>query len=63
MNPLEKVPFASIYPLQKDLRGTCFFSKTTFSSGLFNDYLICQITAVRAATAAAASAKSSPDEA
>ena len=34
MSPLEKVPFASFYPLQKELRGTCFFSKTTFSSGL-----------------------------
>ena len=34
MSPLEKVPFATFYPLQKYLRGTCFFSKTTFSSGL-----------------------------
>ena len=34
MSPLEKVPFATFCPLLKYLRGTCFFSKTTFSSGL-----------------------------
>ena len=34
MSPLEKVPFATFYPLLKYLRSTCFFSKTTFSSGL-----------------------------
>lgn len=33
MNPLEKVSFATFYPLQKYLRGTCF-SK--------NDFLSCQ---------------------
>ena len=36
MSPLEKVPFATFYPLQMYLRGTCFFSRTTFSSGLKN---------------------------
>ena len=35
MNPLEKVPFATFYPLQKYPRGTSFSKKTNFSSGLF----------------------------
>ena len=30
MSPLEKVPFATFYPLQKYLRGTCFFQKRLF---------------------------------
>ena len=30
MSPLEKVPFATFYPLQKYLRGTCFFFKNDF---------------------------------
>ena len=30
MNPLEKVPFATFYPLQKYLRGICFFQKRLF---------------------------------
>ena len=34
LSPLEKVPFATFYHLQKYLRGTYFSKKTTFSSGL-----------------------------
>ena len=30
MNPLEKVPFATFYPLQKYLRGTSFSKKDFF---------------------------------
>ena len=30
MSPLEKVPFATFYPLQKYLRGTCFFKNDFF---------------------------------
>ena len=30
MSPLEKVPFATFYPLQKCLRGTCFFKSDFF---------------------------------
>ena len=29
-SPLKKVPFATFYPLQKYLRGTCFFQKRLF---------------------------------
>ena len=30
MSPLEKVPFATFYPLQMYLRGTCFFKNDFF---------------------------------
>ena len=30
MSPLEKVPFATFYPLLKYLRGTCFFKNDFF---------------------------------
>ena len=37
MSPLEKVPFATFYPLQKYLRGTCFFQKRLFQVDSYID--------------------------
>ena len=37
MSTLEKVPFATFYPLQKYLRGTCFFQKRLFQVDSYID--------------------------